>query len=92
VCKLAPALHLRFLTCDAGFLQTRYFGVEIIAHQVKFVQVVLVRRMDRDLGGREFENQPPMADIDMTEFQYIPEERFVAQAFPLPRVSAVDDS
>jgi hypothetical protein len=42
--------------------------------------------VDRDFGGRQAENQPPVADIDMGELQDVAQERAISFG-----LSAVDD-
>ena len=65
-------------TCDQRF--------DVGAHQIEFVDVVVLRRMDSDLRRRQAEDQPPMPDIDAGKLQYIAQEGAVGL-----RIRAVDN-
>lgn len=48
---------------DALLRERSHFGLKVIAHEVKLMNVILIRRMERGLAGRESEDQPTFADI-----------------------------
>ena len=60
--------------------------LEVITQQVEFVGPVLFRRVDRQLGRGQREDEPALAYVDMGELQDLAEEISVGRD-----VLAVDD-
>ena len=58
----------------------RHFGdesVDVIAHEIELVHVVLFGRVHRDLGGRKREDEPAVAGVGEGELEDVAEERAV---------------
>ena len=66
--------------------------VDVSAHQVQLMVLILLGRMDGKLRGRKSENQPAAANVDMRQFQNVAKERAVCVRILAVdnRVSAVD--
>jgi len=60
-------------------------GFEIIAQEPGFMRF-LVRRMNRDLGRRQTENEPTAADVYVREFEHVAKESSIRL-----RILAVND-
>ena len=43
--------------------------VDVVAHEVELVNVVLTRRMHRNFSGRQTEDQPALVRVDIGKFQ-----------------------
>ncbi len=86
MCDQAVALILHRFAGDLLFLQLRDQRGQVIAHEVKLLHVVLLRRMNRDLGRRKAEDEPAFAGIDVRKPKHIAEEGAVGRD-----VGAVDD-
>src|SRR5262249_54272920 len=59
-----PAGFLHIRTADAFLSEGRHLGLQIFAHEVEFVRVVGVGRMERGLCRRHSEDQPAVAGVD----------------------------
>ena len=73
----SPGLLRGFFTRGAGLFQRCHFGIEIIGHQIKFMHVVLIGRMNRHFRRRKLEDQPSLVNVDIFELQDILDERLV---------------
>jgi hypothetical protein len=74
LCDGTPSL---FVNCGARDLLARergYLGFEIVAHEVKFVGTVFIRRVDCSFCGRQGEDQPAVASIYGLESEDVAEE------------------
>jgi hypothetical protein len=70
-----------------AFLRKRgRLGLQVVTHEIEFLPVILLVRMERDFSGRQSKNEPSMAGIYGTEAKDIPKERAVSC-----RVFAVHD-
>jgi hypothetical protein len=67
----APAKILDRFTPDPMLAHLCNEPGNVVAHQIKFMEVVLFGRMHCDLGGRESEDQPAMADIHVGQLQHV---------------------
>src|SRR5262245_43608735 len=77
-------LHIR--TVDALLSEGRHLGLQVFAHEIKFVYVVLIRRMERGFRRGHREDQPAMTGVHGRETKNISEEGAIGL-----RVLAVDD-
>jgi hypothetical protein len=82
----AIALVLDWVDRDPVSLHFCDERVQIVAHQVELVDVILLRWVHGNLGRRQSEDQPPVADIDVRKFKHITQESTVSL-----RVRAVND-
>jgi len=73
-------------TLDAALFHVSDEAVDIVAHEIELVQVVLIGRVYGHLSRRQAEDEPPAAHIDVRELEDIAKE--CAIAF---RILAVDD-
>jgi choline dehydrogenase len=71
---------------DPAAGQLRHRRADVVAHQVQLVRLGPGRGVDRDLGGRQREDQPVVTGIDVRKAQHVTEEEPVG-----PGVPAVDD-
>src|SRR5215510_751904 len=77
-------LHIR--TVNAFLSEGRHLGLQIFAHEVEFVYVVSIGRMERGLCRRHREDQPAVAGVDGRKSKDVPKK--CAISF---RVLAVDN-
>ncbi|MBI4909463.1 MAG: hypothetical protein HY820_37945 [Acidobacteria bacterium] len=61
-------------------------GIDIVAHQVELVNAVLLPGVHRHLGGRQSEDQPALAGVDVREAQNVFQEGAVGF-----RILRIDD-
>jgi hypothetical protein len=84
--KSSPALFMDRAALDFARAQGLHRGLQVIAHEVEFVLVVLFVWMERDLGRRERKNQPAVAGVDRSKFENVSKKPAVGL-----RVFAVDN-
>jgi hypothetical protein len=77
-------LHIR--TADAFLSEGCHLGLQIFAHEVEFMYVVRVGRMERGLCRRHRKDQPTVAGVDGLKSKDIPKKGAICF-----RVLAVDD-
>lgn len=82
----APRQALNRLALEASVPELRDERFDVIAHEVELVHAVRTRRMNGDLGGRQAEDQPAVADVHVRELQHVAQEGAIGL-----RLSAVDD-
>jgi hypothetical protein len=82
----APSLVLNRPTPNIVPLHLRHERFHVVAHQVKLVTVVFVRRVDGDFRRREADNQPPASDINVRQPEHVAQKCAVSIC-----VLAVDD-
>src|SRR5262249_20573414 len=61
-------------------------GLDVVAHQVELMDIVLVGGMHGHLGWRQAEDQPATADIDVRQLEHVTQECAIRV-----RLGAVDD-
>ena len=81
-----PALVLHRATGDLALLHLRNERLDIVAHEIELVHVVLVGRMHRNLRRRQSEDEPSVAHIDVRQLEHVAQESAVGI-----RVRAVDN-
>src|SRR5437763_15411520 len=69
-------LYLR--TPDALRIQRQYLGLEIVTHQIEFVPVTVLGRVDRHFCRRQREDQPSVAGVHGSKSEDIPQEGSVS--------------
>jgi hypothetical protein len=84
--KPTPALILHWRAGDVVRFHLLDERVDVIAHQIELVHIVLVRMVDGDLGRRHAKDQPSIANIDMREPEDVAEKRAIGLS-----VRAVDN-
>ena len=72
-----PGLHTRRFAGNAGLLEPHHFHVEVVAHEIEFMKIVLVGRMHGAFRRWKLEDEPAAADVGIAEFQDVLEERFI---------------
>src|SRR5438093_12447442 len=77
-------LHVR--TPNALRLQCRYLGLQIVTHEIDFVPVVLLGRMNGQFCRRQREDQPSLASVHGWKSKNVPEEEAISS-----RILAVDN-
>src|SRR5215510_7922841 len=77
-------LHIR--TADAFLSEGRHLGLQIFAHEVEFMYVVRVGRMECGLRRRHRKDQPAVAGVDGRKSKDVPKKGEISF-----RVLAVDD-
>ncbi len=55
-------------------LQLQNQRLDVRAHQIELMHVVVLGRMDRNFRWRQFENQPSMPHIHTGKLEYIPQK------------------
>jgi hypothetical protein len=69
-----PALILDRGAAHALRFELADRGLDVVAHQVELVETGPVGRMDRELGGREREDRPAVAGLDLSSAEHPAEE------------------
>src|SRR5262245_9312883 len=69
-------LHVR--TVDAFLREGRHLGFQIFAHEVEFVYVIFIGRMERGLSRRHREDQPAVAGVHGRESKDVPKKGAVS--------------
>ena len=67
----APTLILDFIARNVVFLHADDELFDIITNEIEFVDIVFVRGMNSDFSGRQTEDEPAVADIDVRKLKYI---------------------
>src|SRR5436190_12994089 len=75
---LAARDILRFHVLDDSF--------NVVTHKIKLLNTIFIRRMHGDFSGRQSEDQPPTARIDVWQFQDVSQESTIGV-----RVCTVDN-
>jgi hypothetical protein len=81
-----PALVLDWAASDVLRLHILDECLDVVAHQIELVHVVLVGRMHGHFRWRQSENQPSLAHVDVRECEHVAQERAVGTG-----IRAVDD-
>src|SRR5262245_44281359 len=81
-----PSRFLHIRTADAFLSEGRHLGLQIFAHEVEFVHVVSLGRMERGFCWRHLEDQPAVAGVDGRKSKDIPKKGAICF-----RVLTVDD-
>jgi len=68
----APTLFMHRGTLDAFRLEGRNLALQVIAHEIQLMPVILFGGMDRRLSRRQGENQPTVTGVDRCEPKDIP--------------------
>jgi hypothetical protein len=84
--KHAPSVVLGVGTGNVATPHVGYESLGIVHHQVELVITVRIRGMNGDFRWRKAKDEPTVADIYMSEFQHVPQERTVGL-----RIGAVND-
>ena len=71
-------MPLFFICADERF--------DVVTHQIKLMLIVFIGWVDGDFGGRQSEDQPSLADVDVRQLKHVPQERAVGL-----RILAVND-
>src|SRR5579864_3732514 len=58
----------------AAFFEVGDGGIDVVAHEIEPVVAFLLCRVHADFGGREAEDEPAVACVDVGEFESVPEE------------------
>src|SRR5262249_14564649 len=82
----APTQVLNRAGCNALLFQLLDEGLDIVAHEIKLMNVVLLRGMYCNLCWRQSEDQPAASNIDVRKMQHIAQECAVRL-----RIRAVND-
>src|SRR5882762_2877079 len=69
-----PSLVLNFRALDILLRQGSHFGFQIVAHQIEFVDTVLLARVERGFCRRQRKDQPAMPRIHGLEAQDVAEK------------------
>src|SRR5271167_727051 len=69
-----PSSFLNLGTRDAFLFQRGHLRLEIVTHEIKFVPIIFLVRMERSLCRRQGKNEPPVAGIHGFEPKNISEE------------------
>src|SRR6267142_5056001 len=64
-----PSLILNFRALDILLRQGSHFGFQIVAHQIEFMDTVLLARLERGFRRRQRKDQPSMHRIHGLEAQ-----------------------
>jgi hypothetical protein len=83
---LSPAQGLDRAACNVFLLHGCQKYIDVFTGQVDFVNIVLSRRMNRQLCGRESEDEPAITDVYMRKPEYVSQEGAVGLRF-----LAIDD-
>jgi hypothetical protein len=70
----APTPVLDFVAMNAVFIHGGDEILDVVTQEVQLVDVIFIGRMNCDFGGRQAENEPTVANIDVLQFQYIPQK------------------
>jgi hypothetical protein len=70
----APSLLFNCGTLNAFRREASHFGLQIVAHEIKFVNTVLIGRMERRLCTGQGEEQPAMTRVHGFEREHIAKE------------------
>lgn len=81
-----PALGDDREALDSALLHRADEGGDILDHEVQLLDIVAASGMHRDLRGRQSEDQPTVAGVDVGKAEDVLEERAVFR-----RVGAVED-
>ncbi len=71
----SPGLLLDRRARDPLALQVVNEARHIVRHEVEFVAVIFMRRMDRDFRWRQAENQPALSCVCGGKVQHVPQKR-----------------
>ena len=82
----SPSFFLNGRANDVFPRQALHLGVEVFAHEVELMAIILFGRMKCRFGWRQGEDQPAVAGIDRRESQHIAKEGAVCRC-----IFAVDD-
>jgi hypothetical protein len=74
----APALILDVMAGNVVFLHCGDEFPDVVAHEIEFVNIVFVGGVNSNFSGRQTEDEPAMADIDVREFQDIAQESAIS--------------
>jgi hypothetical protein len=69
-----PSLFVNSGAVDVLAREGGYLGFEIVAHEIKFVSAVFIRRVDCSFCRRQGEDQPAMASVYGFEAEDVAEE------------------
>lgn len=81
-----PALIIRRGAGDLTLFHLRNELLDVIRHQIQLVQIVLLRRVHRHLGGRQPEDQPAAAHVHVLELEHVAQQRAIGLG-----ILAIDD-
>src|SRR5215471_4858958 len=81
-----PSGFLYIRTVDALLSEGGHLGPQVFAHEIQFVCVVLIRRMERGFRRRQCEDQPAAARVHGGKSKDVSEKGAISL-----RVLAVDD-
>src|SRR5439155_26766090 len=81
-----PTLVVHRAALDTALLHLRHERLDVIAHQIELVHIILFPRMHRDLGRRKAEDQPSSPHVDARQLQDIEQKLAVGIG-----ILAVDD-
>src|SRR5713226_9572531 len=73
-----PSGLLRLRTPDALRLERQYLGLEIVTHEIEFVPVTVLGRVDRHFCRRQREDQPTVASVHGSKSEDVPQESSVS--------------
>jgi hypothetical protein len=82
----SPPFFLHVRIPDALLLECRDVGLEIVAHEIKFMPVILFGRMNRDFCRWHCKDQPAAASVHRSKSKDVTEESAISR-----RIFAVDD-
>src|SRR6267142_2899639 len=69
-----PSLVLNFRALDILLRQGSHFGFQIVAHQIEFMDTILLARVERRFRWRQCEDQPAMARIHGSKAEDVAEK------------------
>ncbi len=76
-----PSCFLNFGAFNVLLREGSHFGFQIVAHEIEFVETVLIRRVECGFCRRQSEDQPAMARIHGFEPEDVAEKCTVTSAF-----------
>jgi len=74
LCKQTPANIAHLCAIDIVLTHLAHERLDILAHQVQLVLVILVGRMHGDLSGEQAEDQPAMTDVHVRQTEQVAQE------------------
>ena len=73
----AIALILHGIARNPVFFHLGHECVYVVAHEIEFMHVIVLRRMHRDFRWRQSKDQPSVAGIDVWQFQDVAQKSSV---------------
>jgi hypothetical protein len=73
-----PPFFVNFRTGDTLRLERRYFGLQIVTHEVEFVPAILFGGMNRRFRRRQGEDQPSVACVYRGKSEGLPQESAIS--------------